>query len=277
MIGIIPAAGSGTRMLPATRAHPKELMQFIEKPVIEHVLDSLRDSGVKKVLVIVGHKKGSLFDYVGDGNLFGVKVSYSHQEKTLGLGHAVLCAKEYVEDLKEDDFVVFLGDTIIKPSANLDEMKKIHGENSSFATILVEEVTNPEFYGVVKIDESGRILELFEKPKTKEEKERFKVNGKWLAIAGVYMFNKKLFSYLEKTSPGRSNEIQLTDAIIKGLESGEKVYAKVLDGHRIDVGNWDYLWKVKDFFSKISDEELGKIIKERKTKMQLLKYGEIRE
>ena len=272
MLGIIPAAGKGTRMLPFTRAQPKELVMFGEKPVIERTLDSLRDSGIIKVFIIAGHKKGALMDYVGNGSLFGTKVSYVHQEETKGLGHAVLCTKDYIEDLKEDDFVVFLGDTIIEPSVNLKEMIEVHKKNNSFATILVEEVTNPEHYGVVKLD-GNQIKEMFEKPKTDEEKKKFECNGKFYAVAGLYILNKKIFEYLEKTKPGKGNEIQLTDAIQAGIKNNENAYATILKGKRIDVGNWNYLKEVRDYFKNMSDNELEEKIKERNQKMELLKNG----
>ena len=97
MIGIalVLAAGKGTRMLPNTRSYPKELMEFGEKPVIEHVLTSVKDSGFKKVLLVVGHKKGALIDYIGDGKHFGLSTEYIYQEEPKGLGHAILSSSPH--------------------------------------------------------------------------------------------------------------------------------------------------------------------------------------
>lgn len=274
-VAIIPAAGKGTRMLPNTRAYPKELIQFGEKPVIEHVIDSLRESGVKKLLIVSGHKKSALYDYVGNGEIFGVNVGYIQQERLLGLGHAILCAKHMVRDQRIENFVVFLGDTIIKSNSELKRLIKIHEENNAFATLLIDSVDTPERYGVVKFenlaDNKGRIIDMFEKPKTDELKEKFKNGDKWHSIAGIYIFNSKIFDYLEKTEPGHGGEIQLTDAIHAGLKNREKVYGLVSGKNRIDVGGWDYLWHVREYFKNISDEELNKIIEDRTALMKKLK------
>ncbi len=274
-VAIIPAAGRGTRMLPNTRAYPKELISFGEKPVIEHVIDSLRENNVNKIFIITGHKKAALADYLGDGSMFGVRVGYIHQEEQLGLGHAVNCAKDTIQDMKISNFMVFLGDTIIKNTDSLKKLISLHESKGAFATLLIEPVDAPERYGVVKFNDLGRgmvqISDMFEKPKSEEEKQKFKINGIWYSIAGIYVFNDKIFSYLDTLKSKDGEEMQLTDAIKDGLKRGETVYGIIMDGERIDVGNWDHLWKLRDYFRNMSDEQLEKIIKERNRIVELLK------
>lgn len=274
-VAIIPAAGKGTRMLPNTRAHPKELILFGEKPVIEHVIDSLRESNIEKVFIVSGHKKSSLYDYVGNGEIFGVKAAYVQQERQLGLGHAVLSARHMIEDQNIENFVVFLGDTIIRSSESLKKLIKLHKDNNAFASLLIESVTEPERYGVVKFknleNNEGKITDMFEKPKDEETKNKFKLENSWHSIAGVYVFNKKIFKYLENLEPGQGGEIQLTDAIFNGLKKGESVYGVVLENGRIDVGGWDYLWEVRDYFKNMTDKEMEKIIENRIEMMEKLR------
>jgi len=272
MIGVIPAAGAGTRLLPFTRSSPKELAYYGPKPVIEWVLGSLKKAGVNRSLLVVGSKKGAMMDYVGDGSLFGVRVSYIQQEVQKGLGHAILCAKPEIDDLKEDNFVVFLGDSVIIPERNVSQLIEKHNEKKPICSILLIPVDDPESYGAALLD-GDRIIDIFEKPKTQEEKEKYKINGKWYVVAGVYTFSKRIFEYISTTMPGRNNEIQITDAIREAIKSGETVLAHVMadNDKRIDIGSWDYLQDLKDYWSSVTDEELKKIIAERKRLMESLK------
>lgn len=268
MIGIIPAAGKGTRLLPNTRAYPKELINFCGKPFIEYCLDLLVDLGIDDVCIIVSNKKGALTDYIGNGSSFGVNATYAIQEEQKGLGHAVLTARNYVKNSDQEDFVLLLGDDIIKQEENvLNKLIDEHLKKKPLASILVEETEEPEKYGIVKIEdfdgEKGKVEELFEKPE-EQEKQRFEINGKWYAYCGFCVLNKRIFDYLEKTPPGKKNEIQLTDAIQKAIESGETVFCHVLKGKRIDAGSWDYLEKERTYYSSLSDKEMEEIIKERK-------------
>lgn len=272
MIGIIPAAGAGTRLLPFTRSSPKELAYYGGKPAIEWVLNCLKKAGVLRSLIIVGNKKGAMMDYVGDGSLFGVRVSYIQQEIPKGPGHAILCAKPEIDDLKEDDFVVFFGDSIILPERNVSQLIEKHMARKPICSILLIPVDDPEPFGAALLD-GDRIIDIFEKPKTPEEKEKYKINGKWYIVAGVYTFNKRIFEYISQIGPGRNNEIQITDAIKEAIKSGETVLAQIMGDNdkRIDIGSWDYLRDEKEYWTSISNEELEKLIRERKRIMELLR------
>lgn len=280
MIGIalIPAAGKGTRMLPNTRAYPKELVEFGEKPVIEWVLNGLEEAGIRQVLLIVGHKKGALIDYVGDGRVFGLEANYIFQEEAKGLGHAVLSGHTVIEE-DYSDFIVCFGDNIIQPSREISNLIALHEQHEPLATVMTFKTQTPERYGVVKVNRSGgngtlEITDICEKPQTAEEQGPFEFEGSWQAVSSVLAFNTRIFDYLRKTKPGRGGEIQVTDAIGLGIQSGEKVLAYPLQGSFIDIGGWDFLRHQHHYFASMSEEELDRIIADRNRIMERLKDKE---
>ena len=135
-LGLIPAAGEGTRMYPFSRAVPKEMYPILGKPVIEHCIDNLREGGIKQIFMIVGHQKGALMDYVGDGSFYGVNVAYIYQLKRRGLGHAILQAEKWIKK----PFVTLLGDSFIEPKKEIQNMMKLHKEKKPIATVLLFKV-----------------------------------------------------------------------------------------------------------------------------------------
>ena len=273
-IALIPAAGKGTRMLPNTRSYPKELMEFGEKPVIEHVISSVKEAGVKRVLLIVGHKKGAIIDYLGDGHYFGVSADYIFQEETKGLGHAILSGYPVIED-DHTDFLVCFGDNIINPASEISNLIEIHEKYHPLATVMTFKTTTPQKYGVVKIvpneDSTLRILDIKEKPQTVAEQQPFKYDGGFHAVSSVLAFNVKIFDYLRKTKPGYGGELQITDAIGLAIANNEKILAYQLNGRFIDIGGWEYLKDLKTYFANLSDEKIEKIISERNSLMEKLK------
>ena len=196
-IALIPAAGMGTRMLPNTRSYPKELMEFGEKPVIEHVIAGVKEAGVKRFLLIVGHKKGAIIDYLGDGHYFGVSADYIFQEQTKGLGHAILSGHPVIEE-EHTDFLVCFGDNIINPASEISNLIAIHEKFKPLATVMTFKTLTPQKYGVVKIEEhddkSLKIVDIKEKPQTKEEQLPFKFDGMYHAVSSVLAFNVKILN-----------------------------------------------------------------------------------
>ena len=250
MIGIITAGGLGTRMRPITDFMPKELLMYGDKPFIGHCLESFKRIGITKIHIIIGHKKGSIIDYVKDGSTFGVDVNYIYQKEPKGLGDAILCTKRKIND---NDMFVILGDNIINPYSELERMIDVYRAEKPIALILLEKVSNPESYGVIKFDhiEGDKFIinDLFEKPRTKNEKSKYNYNGFFYVISGAYILNRKMFKYLEITEPGYNNEIQLTDAFKLALDNKERVIGILLNGKRIDIGNMNmYLKAQKDWF-----------------------------
>jgi len=258
---VIPAAGLGTRVLPATKAQPKEMLVIVDKPALQYLVEELLAAGIEEILIITGRNKGSIenhFDYSyelertleenGKKDLLKVvnhisemsNIYYVRQKKPLGLGHAISCAEAFVGD---EPFVVLLGDDIIytdKEKGQLPVTKQLVEKYKELqgGTILgVQEVPhkNVSKYGIIKplkkIDEKTVAVEDFiEKPSVDEAPSN-------LAALGRYVLEPEIFSYLKNIKPGKGGEIQLTDAILAMKNNGEKLYAYNFDGLRYDTGD----------------------------------------
>ena len=237
---VIPAAGKGTRLEPLTLAIPKEMIRVGRKPVIHHVIDVLKAGGIKEALIITGWKKGAIHDYIGSGERLGIDACYKIQDEQLGLGHAVLLAKSWVNG---EDFVVIYGDNYIKPDSMMGKVIEMHKAKKAYATIVVHPVEDPSRFGLVKADSDGKVLGMVEKP-AKEEAEKYKTGKEFMSISGIVILNPKIFEFIEKTKPGKKNEIQLTDSIELMRQAGFPVFAYVFRGKRFDIGTWESLEEV---------------------------------
>jgi dTDP-glucose pyrophosphorylase len=264
---IITAGGKGTRLYPISRAFPKELIPFCGIPVIEYGINLLKENGIRDIIIVTGTKKGALQDYLGNGEIFGVNIAYIIQEQPKGLGHSVLITEPYIDN---ENFVLLLGDTIITGESDLKEMMNIHQKYNVSSTILIEHVKDPERYGVVKLDnDNKKIISLYEKPKEQNIKDQFKADNGWYTIAGLYIFNRNIFSFLKRTLKDSNNEIQLTDAIKLSLKDNI-VFGHILKGKRIDVGSWNYIRDERRHYINMAEDELENIIEIRNRKMDLL-------
>jgi UTP--glucose-1-phosphate uridylyltransferase len=247
---VLPAAGLGTRFLPATKAQPKEMIAVVDKPQIQYVVEECVVSGIEHIIIVTGRGKNSIedhFDYAPDLEHFleergkkdqlelvrriggMVNVSYTRQKEPLGLGHAVLVAKDLVGD---EPFAVLLGDVLI-PGENpaTKQLIDVYHE-TGLGAIAVEEVPRERthLYGIVagKPEPNSQFGNgLLPKPEAAPSN---------LAITGRYVLPPEIFSCLERTKPGAGNEIQLTDAMrILAQECG--LYAYTYDGVSYDAGD----------------------------------------
>ncbi|MGL5512704.1 MAG: UTP--glucose-1-phosphate uridylyltransferase GalU [Sporomusa sp.] len=266
---IIPAAGLGTRFLPATKAQPKEMLPIVDKPAIQYIIEEAMQSGIEEILIITGRNKRAIEDHFdraieleltlkaqGKYELLGlveelseVTIHYVRQKEAKGLGHAVLCAKQFVGN---EPFAVLLGDDII--DANVPCLRQLMDAYDDYqGSILgVQEVPKDKVssYGIVKVetvtDNVWRALDLVEKPDADEAPSR-------LAVLGRYISEPEIFYLLEDTPPGRGGEIQLTDAL-RRLAAFKPVYAYNFDGRRYDVGDKQgYLEATVEFALKRPD------------------------
>ena len=254
---VIPAAGLGTRFLPATKAMPKEMLPIVDKPVIQYVVEEAVAAGLSDLLMITGRNKNTLenhFDRVAEleqvlsqkgdeKKLFSVQESnqladihYTRQGDPRGLGHAVLRAKSHVGD---NSFAVLLGDDVIDSrDACLSQMLSLHGETVDNVVALMEVPKEQiNLYGVASIGaQDGDVVEvtdLVEKP----EADKAPSN---LAVIGRYVLRPEMFDILENTQPGRGGEIQLTDALqyaAKNPEVAGGVKGLIFRGRRYDTGD----------------------------------------
>ncbi len=272
---VIPAAGLGTRFLPATKATPKEMLPVVDKPAIQYVVEEAVAAGLSDVLVITGRNKRSLEDHFdraweleevlqakGDASRLArvqksnvlADMHYTRQGDPRGLGHAVLCAAHHVGD---NPFAVLLGDDLIDERDPL-LVRMIGVQRRTRASVVALMEVPPEqvnLYGCAAVEETGeedvvRVTGLVEKPDPSDAPSN-------LAVIGRYVLHPRIFDVLRDTDPGRGGEIQLTDALqTLAAEDGEGagVYGVVFRGRRYDTGDrLDYLKAVVQLASERAD------------------------
>jgi UTP--glucose-1-phosphate uridylyltransferase len=249
---IIPAAGLGTRFLPATKAMPKEMLPIVDKPTIQYIIEEAVASGIEDIIIVTGKGKRAIEDHFDNSfeleqNLIEkgkfellsevqkssqmADIHYIRQKEPKGLGHAIWCARKFIGN---EPFAVLLGDDIVqadKPCLKqlIDQYERYQASVLGVQRVPLEEVSR---YGIVNGNEIGErffsVNSLVEKPKTEEAPSN-------LAIMGRYILNPRIFDILGEQGPGAGGEIQLTDAIA-GLNQYEAVYAYDFEGTRHDVG-----------------------------------------
>lgn len=251
---VIPAAGYGTRFLPATKATPKEMLPIVDKPTIQYIVEEALASGIEDILIISGHGKRAIEDHFdsapalehelerkGKKDLLDVlrkttdvNVHYVRQKYMRGLGDAILCARSFVGN---EPFAVLLGDDVVyhPEKSALRQLIDIYEEKGG--SILGCQVVSDEqvsSYGIVAGDATEnirlmRVFDMVEKPSLEEAPSR-------MAVLGRYIITPEIFAILSDTKPGKGGEIQLTDAL-KVLAQRENVYAYNFEGKRYDLGD----------------------------------------
>jgi UTP--glucose-1-phosphate uridylyltransferase len=277
-LAVVPVAGRGTRLLPLTKSQPKEMLPVGRRPVVQHVVEEMVRSGVRRVLFITGAAKSAIenhFDIdselithlreTGKEDLLAelaferenVDYFFTRQRRQLGLGHAVLCAAPMVGDAP---FVVALGDSIIGMGSASDVTRRMIDEferRGADAVIAFQEVPADEVvhYGIAESEGNAgdvfRLRRIVEKPSVKEAPSR-------LAVAARYVFSPKIFEKLRETRAGKGNEIQLTDAIQQLIASGGGVYGvRLAPGeYRYDIGNYESYFRAFMEFA-LADPQYG--------------------
>ncbi|MYX40526.1 UTP--glucose-1-phosphate uridylyltransferase GalU [Streptomyces sp. SID89] len=256
---VVPAAGLGTRFLPATKATPKEMLPVVDKPAIQYVVEEAAAAGLDDILMVTGRHKRAIEDHFdqafeleqalaakGDSvRLDAVRnparlaaIHHIRQRDPLGLGHAVRCARHHVGD---EPFAVLLGDDLIDPRESLlSRMLEVRERCAGSVVALMEvDPAQIHLYGCAAVRPAGeeglvRVTGLVEKPAPEEAPSAY-------AVIGRYVLDPEVFGVLERTPPGRGGEIQLTDAL-QELAAGGTVHGVVFDGLRYDTGDKaDYL------------------------------------
>jgi glucose-1-phosphate thymidylyltransferase len=233
---LILAGGAGTRLRPITHTRAKQLVPVANKPILFYGLEAIADAGIKEVGIVVGDTAEEVRGAVGDGSSWGLTVTYIPQSAPLGLAHAVLIARDYLGD---DDFVMYLGDNLLKQSLK-DFVATFEAERAQAmaptltvsleepcAQILLKAVPDPHRFGVAQLGEDGSVVRLLEKP------DRPPSN---LALVGVYLFDPKVHKAVAAIKPSGRGELEITDAIQWLVDQGLRVRAEVLDGWWIDTG-----------------------------------------
>ena len=287
---IIPAAGLGTRFLPATKAQPKEMLPIVDKPAIQFIIEEAIASGIEEILIITGRNKRSIEDHFDRSlelemqlkaqgkydqlkmveEISEVAIHFIRQKEALGLGHAVLCAKQFVG---YEPFAVMLGDDLVDAEAPclsqlIDVYNDLGGSVLGVQEVPADTVSN---YGIVTPravkPNVWQAMDLIERPSKEEAPSR-------LAVLGRYILDPEIFSILEKTQPGRGGEIQLTDAI-RVLAGQQAVYAYNFFGRRYDIGDKEGFLEatveqalkrpeLRDRFMKYLVKTIGPLLEEKK-------------
>ncbi|MGD0152262.1 MAG: UTP--glucose-1-phosphate uridylyltransferase GalU [Thermacetogeniaceae bacterium] len=259
---IIPAAGWGTRFLPATKAQPKEMLPIVDKPSIQYIVEEAVESGIEDIIIVTGKNKRAIEDHFdravelesvlrekGERELIKLvedisniaDIHYVRQKEARGLGHAIYCARKFVGD---EPFAVLLGDDLIQADRPcLRQLLDVY-ESCQSTVLAVQEVSLPDVrkYGIIDpaispdrgvgeeaSDRLIRVRDLVEKPAVEDAPSRY-------AVIGRYIITPEIFEILGHTAPGASGEIQLTDAL-RTLVTRQPIYACLFDGIRYDVGD----------------------------------------
>ena len=250
---IIPAAGLGTRFLPATKAQPKEMLPIVDKPTIQYIVEEAINSGIEDIIIVTGRNKRAIEDHFdksyeleaellrkGEQHLLSlvqditnlVNIHYIRQKEPKGLGHAIYCAKSFIGN---EPFAVLLGDDIVDSEVPcLKQLINIYNEYQTtvlgIQKVPLNNVCNYGIIGGEKIsDRVYKVKDMIEKPDIEHTPSN-------IAILGRYIISPSIFDYLEYVTPGKNGEIQLTDAL-KELMASESIYAYDFVGKRYDVGN----------------------------------------
>jgi len=222
MRGILLHGGHGTRLRPLTHTGPKQLLPIANKPMSQYCIESMRESGVKEIAIIIGgNGSNKVKEYYGDGQKFDVKISYIEQEYPKGIAHAIRLCKDFIGNNK---FLVFLGDNIIQKPI-VDYVKNFEDSNAS-ASILLCEVDNPSRFGIAEIKD-GQILRIMEKPKNPPGN---------LAVTGIYLLTPKIFDIIDRLKPSWRNELEITDALHMLLEEKNKIIYNMITDYWKDTG-----------------------------------------
>ena len=250
---IIPAAGLGTRFLPATKSQPKEMLPIVDKPTLQYIIEEAIESGIEEILIITGRNKKSIEDHFDKSveleleleqkgkdemlemvrNISNmVNIHYIRQKEPKGLGHAIHCAKSFIGN---EPFAVLLGDDIV--DCETPCLKQLISAYDEYKTSIlgVQEVAKEDTckYGILDVkhieDRVYKVKDMVEKPSVEEAPSN-------VAILGRYIITPEIFNILENQAPGKGGEIQLTDAL-KTLGKQEAIYAYNFEGRRYDVGD----------------------------------------
>jgi UTP--glucose-1-phosphate uridylyltransferase len=284
---VVPVAGLGTRLLPATKSQPKEMLPVAKKPIVQYVVEELKQSGIERVLFVTGRGKSSIEDHFDhDRELtralregakedllaeleyesIGIQFFYTRQRRQRGLGDAVLCAEHFAGPAP---FAVALGDSIIgrySPSAIVRRLTEAFEARRAACAIAVEEVPLEQapLYGIVRPQGEGEVFEitdLVEKPEAREAPSN-------LAIAARYVFAPGIFDAIRQTPADRRGEVQLTDAIRLLLQAGHRVVGVRLPvtERRYDIGNFESYFETFLEFA-LTDPQYGPRLRQRAREM----------
>ena len=221
MKGLLLAGGHGTRLRPLTFTGNKHMIPVANRPILQYGIDNLRAAGVRDVGIILGPIHEGIREVIGDGSRYGMNVQYIHQGPPKGLAHAVLCARDFLDD---DPFVMYLGDNLLQEGVT--PFVRAFERTNADAVIGATPVAEPRHYGVVELD-GERVVSLEEKPANPRSN---------LALVGVYLFTSVIFPIIDQLAPSKRGELEITDAIWNLIHGGKRVLVERVRGWWKDTG-----------------------------------------
>ncbi len=241
MKAVILAAGEGTRMRPLTRNRPKVMLPIGNCPLLQHVIEQVRDAGISEFVLVVGYNGDTIVEYFGNGSALGVRIDYIIQEERLGTAHAIGTARSLVDDR----FLVLNGDVMIS-SAQVRTLLVRY----EVAVMAAMEVNDPSQFGVLEVD-CVYVVRLHEKPEMPPTD---------LANAGIYVFEPEVFGAIDSTLISTRDEYEITRTIQDMIDSSIHVGYQVLDGTWLDIGRpWDMLDANMEYLKTISKAIMGEV------------------
>ena len=225
MKALILCGGTGSRLRPMTHTRAKQLLPVANKPIVFYGIESIVRAGVKEIGIVVGETGEEVRRQVGDGTRWNVNITYIQQDQPLGIAHAVKTSRDF---LKDDPFVVYLGDNLIKHEVKV-LVEQFLAQDLD-ALIQLKEVEDPTSFGVAELDGEGHAVRLEEKPAAPRSN---------LALVGVYLFNTKVHAAIDRLQPSGRGEYEITDAIQGLLDTGSKVGSNTLTDWWLDTGKKD--------------------------------------
>jgi glucose-1-phosphate thymidylyltransferase len=226
MKALVLSGGRATRLRPITHTSAKQLVPVANKPILFYAIEALSDAGIEDIGIIVGHTAEEVMAACGNGDRWGVKITYIPQDAPRGLAHAVKIAEPFIGD---DRFIMFLGDNLIRDGVK-EVVQRFESEKSN-AHIMLAQVKNPQDFGVAELD-GDRVLRLVEKPKEPKSD---------LALVGVYLFDSNIFVAVNSIKPSARGELEITDAIQWLIENGMEVHWHKITGWWKDTGKLEDL------------------------------------
>ena len=246
MKGLILSGGTGSRLYPLTYTNAKQLIPLANKPILFRVIEAIRDAGIDEIGIVVGSTAKRIKDAVGNGDRWGVKITYIQQDQPLGLAHAVKVSEDFLGD---DRFVMFLGDNVIQ--GGISPLIAQFAESDWNSQIVLTRVDHPEQYGVAELDDNGRIIRLVEKPKDPPSD---------LALVGIYMFDKNIHKATHAIKPSWRGELEITDLNRAYLERGTLAVTQLGRGFAwLDTGTHNSLLDASNFIRVVEERQGLKI------------------
>lgn len=253
MKAIVLCAGKGTRLRPLTYTSAKHLIPLANKPALEYGIEKIAECGIKEIGIIIGEETGTdISKAIGQGERWGIKISYILQSEALGLAHAVQVARNFLQD---DPFLMFLGDNLLKNS--IITYAKNFEQKKPQAFVLLTRVENPTQFGVVELKDN-KIVRLVEKPKIPKTD---------LALIGVYFFDRTIHQAIDNIKPSTRGELEITDAIQWLIDNHYNVEAEIIEGWWKDTGKPEDIIEANRLILEDISRDLGQAIIDNKSKV----------